>query len=73
MATHQQTGVTHPHGDAHHDAHGHHHSVSADRVPAFIGLIGGAIFIGAVLFGVVQWTNSLHGEHAEGAKAEATK
>jgi len=69
MATHQQTGVTH--GDGH--AHGHHHSVSADRVPAFIGLIGGTIVIGAVLFGVVQWTNSLHTEHAEGAKAEATK
>ena len=53
--------------------HGAHHSVRDDRAPAFIGLIGGAIFIFGVLFGVVQWTNSLFAGHGEGAKAEATK
>jgi len=63
--------------DAHHDdhavTHGAHHSVRGDRAPAFIGLIGGAIFIFAVLFSVVRWTNGRFAGHAEGAKAEATK
>ena len=79
MATHHeqghgatvQQGAHGAHGHAH---HGHaHHSVSGDRVPAFIGLIAGAIFIGAVLFGVVKWTNAQFAGHGEGAKAEATK
>jgi hypothetical protein len=62
----------HDHGHAHGE-HGHHHSVSEDRVPAFVGLIVGSAFIGAVLFGVVQWTNAQFAGHGEGAKAEATK
>jgi hypothetical protein len=63
---------TDPHAGAH-GAHGAHHSVRGDRAAAFIGLIGGAIFIFGVLFGVVQWTNSRFAGHGEGAKAEATK
>jgi hypothetical protein len=79
MATHHEQGhgaaVQHgAHGAHGHAQHGHaHHSVSEDRVPAFIGLIAGAAFIGAVLFGVVKWTNAQFAGHAEGAKAEATK
>ena len=53
--------------------HGAHHSVRDDRTPAFIGLIGGALFIFAVLFSVVHWTNGRFAGHGEGAKAEATK
>jgi hypothetical protein len=59
--------------DAPHGAPGHHHSVLDDRAPALIGLVAGAAFIGAVLFGVVQWTNAQFAGHGEGAKAEATK
>jgi hypothetical protein len=42
-------------------------------VPALIGLVAGSAVIGAVLFGVVQWTNAQFAGHGEGAKAEATK
>jgi hypothetical protein len=77
MATQHDHGHAHGgHGHGAHAAHGapgHHHSVSEDRAPAFIGLVAGAAFIGAVLFGVVQWTNAQFAGHSEGAKAEATK
>ena len=33
---------------------------------AFAGLIGGALFIGLILYGIVVWTNS----HFEAEKAE---
>ena len=62
-----------PHHGGHAVTHEAHHSVRGDRAPAFIGLIGGAIFIFAVLFGVVKWTNAQFAGHGEGAKAEATK
>ena len=71
MAT--QHDAQHGGHDAHGATHGTHHSVRGDRTPAFIGLIGGAIFIFAVLFGVVLWTNGRFAGHGEGAKAEATK
>ena len=80
MATHHEQGhgaaVQHGAHGAHHGHahHGHaHHSVREDRMPAFIGLVAGAVFIAAVLFGVVQWTNAQFAGHGEGAKAEATK
>jgi len=70
MATHHDT-----HQGTHAGTHGgaHHHSIRDDRVPAFVGLVGGAIFIFGVLFGVVHWTNGRFAGHGEGAKAEATK
>ena len=36
---------------------------------AFMGLIGGAIFIGAILYGVVLWTNARFEGHEGGKKA----
>jgi plastocyanin len=56
MATHT-TGHDAAHG---HGGHGHHPS---DRVPAFVGLIGGGAFVGAVLYGVVLWTNAQFAGH----------
>ena len=39
---------------------------------AFMGLIGGVIFIGTVLYAVVMWTNTqFEGHKAEGAKHSA--
>lgn len=60
--------------DSHaHDGHDHApHSVSHDRRPAYIGLVAGAMLIGAILFGMVKWTNSRfasHGEPAAGGNA----
>ena len=43
-----------------------HSHGGSDMGAAFAGLIGGAIFIGAVLYGIVIWTNS----HFEAEKAE---
>lgn len=34
---------------------------------AFAGLIGGALFIGAILYGIVLWTNN-HFENEAGEK-----
>ncbi len=42
----------------------------SDKGAAFVGLIGGAIFIGAVVYALVVWTNSLHAEHEAGAEEE---
>jgi hypothetical protein len=47
-----------------HDSHGSAHG--SDMGAAFTGLIGGAILIGAILYGIVLWTNSKF----EGHKAE---
>lgn len=41
-----------------HDAHG-----GSDTGAAFAGLIGGAIFIGAILYGIVLWTNDRFAGH----------
>ena len=40
-------------------------------MPALIGLVAGAAFIGAVLFGVVHWTNGQYAGHE--AAAESTR
>jgi hypothetical protein len=52
---------------------GHSASHGSDKGAAFMGLIGGAIFIGAILLGITLWTNSLFAGHKAEAKAEATK
>lgn len=45
----------------------HQHSKPAsDMGAAFTGLILGSVFIGAILYGIVLWTNS----HFEAEKAE---
>jgi len=42
-----------------------HEKQSSDMGAAFTGLIGGAIFIGAIMYGIVLWTNN----HFEKEKA----
>lgn len=42
----------------------------SDKGAAFAGLIGGAIFIGAVVYGLVVWTNGRFAEHEAGAESE---
>jgi len=44
-----------------------HHPPSSDMGAAFVGLIGGALFIGAILLGIVVLTN----RHFANEKAEA--
>ncbi len=62
-------GADHHH---HHDAHAHHHDVSVDRGSAFVGLIAGSLILGAIVFGMVKWTNSRFEGHARpGAPAAA--
>ena len=41
----------------------------SDKGAAFMGLIGGAIFIGAIMYGIVLWTNTLIEGHEGGKKA----
>jgi hypothetical protein len=48
----------------------HAPSHGSDKGAAFAGLIGGAIFIGAVVYALVVWTNSRFDAHeAEGEHA----
>ena len=44
-----------------------HQQQGSDMGAAFVGLIGGVIFIGTVLYAVVMWTNARFASH----KAEA--
>ncbi len=66
------------HGASHHDAHAGHHGAHADDVAgdkraAFVGLVGGMALIGALMYGMVQWTNAQFAGHsAGGEKAAAT-
>lgn len=48
--------------------HDKHTAQSSDMGAAFMGLIGGAIFIGAILYGIVVWTNSKFASHGAEAK-----
>jgi hypothetical protein len=50
-----------------------HQAESSDTGAAFMGLIGGALFIGLILYGIVLLTNKKYNdEHAaEGAKKAA--
>jgi hypothetical protein len=42
----------------------HTPSHGSDMKAAFIGLIGGAIALGALMYAVVVWTNSRYASHA---------
>jgi hypothetical protein len=47
-----------------------HHFVrppARDKAPAFLGLVAGALVIGAILFGVVKWTDARFASHAPAA------
>ncbi|MES2524145.1 MAG: hypothetical protein V4617_15675 [Gemmatimonadota bacterium] len=44
----------------------------SDTGAAFVGLIGGAIFIGAILYGIVIWTNQQFEGHGEAEKPAAS-
>lgn len=51
-----------------------HHSQNSDMGAAFAGLIGGAVFIGAILFGIVVLTNRhFANEKAEGGEKGGAK
>ena len=61
----------HPHDHAHHG----HHAPGSDKGAAFIGLIGGTVLIGVILYGITIWTNSIYAgkEHGAAPGAAATK
>lgn len=50
-----------------HDNHG-----GSDMGAAFTGLIGGAILVGAILYGIVVWTNGQFAGHGEAKEHAAT-
>jgi plastocyanin len=53
-----------------HTDHGHAHGHAPnDRVPAFVGLLGGGAFVGGVLYAVVLWTNAQFAGHEGREKA----
>jgi ABC-type Zn2+ transport system substrate-binding protein/surface adhesin len=59
----------HAHGDAH---HGHHaHDAAGDKKAAFVGLVGGLALIGALVYGMVLWTNAQFAGHAAGGQPAA--
>lgn len=51
---------------------GHKHDTNPDLPAAFTGLIGGAILLGAILYGVVLWTNKKFEGHGAEQKAAVT-
>ena len=53
----------------------HHHDVSRDKGPAFVGLFAGLIVLGALTYGMVLWTNAQfagHGAAEKGAAAQTS-
>lgn len=50
-----------------------HHTETSDTGAAFVGLVGGSLLIGLILYGIVLWTNSLFAGHgaAEGGEHKA--
>lgn len=51
---------------------GGHAAQGSDKAAAFTGLILGAVFIGAIMYGIVLWTNAQFASHeAEGKKGAA--
>lgn len=50
---------------------GGHAEQESDKGAGFLGLIGGAILIGAIMYGVVVWTNMQFAGHEEEKKAAA--
>jgi hypothetical protein len=49
-----------------------HSKGGSDTGAAFVGLIGGGLFIGLILWGIVILTNRQFEGHAAGAKPAAT-
>jgi hypothetical protein len=47
------------------------HSHGSDKGAAFAGLVGGAIFIAIVVYGLVVWTNNRFDAHEGEAHAAA--
>jgi hypothetical protein len=56
-----------------HTDHGHGHPVAhgTDTGAAFAGLLFGIVFIGAILWGIVIWTNASFASHKAGAAPAA--
>jgi hypothetical protein len=50
---------------------GHKHDTNPDLGPAFAGLIGGAILLGSILYGVVVWTNKRFEGHGKAEQKAA--
>jgi hypothetical protein len=48
---------------------GGHAQQGSDKGAAFAGLIGGAVLIGAILYGIVIWTNAQFAGHEAEKKA----
>ena len=44
-----------------------------DKLPAFIGLVAGAVVIFIILFGVVKWTDSRFAGHGAAPAAGAAR
>jgi hypothetical protein len=66
------------HGHDAHGAHGHGHGhghgaddVAGDKKAAFVGLVGGMAVIGALVYGMVLWTNAQFAGHAAGGERPA--
>jgi uncharacterized protein (DUF983 family) len=64
VAGHAHDGHAHGHGHGHHDAAG-------DKAAAFVGLLGGMVLIGAMMYAMVLWTNSRFAGHEAGARPAA--
>lgn len=47
---------------------GGHAQQGSDKGAAFVGLIAGALFIGAIMYGIVIWTNGQFAEHKAAKK-----
>jgi hypothetical protein len=59
----------HGHGAPGHAAHHDHDAeVAGDKKAAFVGLIGGAALIGALVYGMVVWTNTQFAGHETGGQ-----
>lgn len=50
---------------------GGHTEQGSDKGAGFLGLIGGAILIGAIMYGIVVWTNVQFAGHEGEKKAAA--
>lgn len=64
----------HAHGA--HDGHGHGHAhvdTSGDKAAAFVGFGLGMVALGAMMYGMVMWTNSPYAGHEGGEKPAAAE
>lgn len=53
-------------------SNGQHSAGGTDTGAGFMGLIGGAILIFAIIYSIVMWTNSRYKSHESAAGAAAT-